>query len=108
MSNKPINARMQHKIDTYENWEKATNFIPLKGELIIYTTDENGKEKIGFKVGTGEEGKNVHQLDFISLSEAAAAVRYDLKQNLTDEEKIQARENINASSIQFITWEEDD
>lgn len=108
MSNKPINARMQQKIDTYENWSKATNFIPLKGELIIYTTDENGNEKIGFKVGTGEEGKNVHQLDFISLSEAAAAVRYDLKQNLTEEEKIQARDNINASSVQFITWEEDD
>lgn len=112
MSNKILNARFQHKIDTYENWSKATNFIPLKGELIIYTTDENGNEKIGFKVGTGEEGKNVHQLDFISLSEAAAAVegavRYDLKQNLTDEEKIQARENVNASSVQFITWEEND
>ena len=66
MSNKPINARMQQKIDTYDNWSKATNFIPLKGELIIYTTDENGNEKIGFKVGTGELDKNVHQLDFIS------------------------------------------
>ena len=66
MSNKQFNARMQQKIDTYENWSKATNFIPLKGELIIYTTDENGNEKIGFKVGTGELDKNVHQLDFIS------------------------------------------
>ena len=74
MSNKQFNARMQQKIDTYENWSKATNFIPLKGELIIYTTDENGNEKIGFKVGTGEPDKNVHQLDFISLGEAAAAV----------------------------------
>ena len=74
MNNKSINARMQQKIDTYENWSKATNFIPLKGELIIYTTDENGNEKIGFKVGTGEPDKNVHQLDFISLGEAAAAV----------------------------------
>ena len=61
-----LNARMQQKIDTYENWSKATNFIPLKGELIIYTTDENGNEKIGFKIGTGELDKNVHQLDFIS------------------------------------------
>lgn len=67
MDKKQFNARIQHKIDTYANWEKATNFIPLKGELIIYTTDENGNEKIDFKVGTGEEGKNVHQLDFVSF-----------------------------------------
>lgn len=81
MNNKSINARMQQKIDTYENWSKATNFIPLKGELIIYTTDENGNEKIGFKVGTGEPDKNIHQLDFVSLSEAAATVSWN---DLTD------------------------
>ncbi len=114
MSNKQFNARMQQKIDTYENWSKATNFIPLKGELIIYTTDENGNEKIGFKVGTGEEGKNVHQLDFVSLGEitseidGSGAVRYDLKQTLTEPQKALAKENIGASSIQFITWEEND
>lgn len=112
MSNKPLNARMQQKIDTYENWSKATNFIPLKGELIIYTTDENGNEKIGFKVGTGEPDKNVHQLDFISLGEAAAAVdgsvRYDLIQEITEENKVIARNNIDATSVQFIAWEEDD
>ena len=65
---KVLNTRIQQKIDTYENWAKATNFIPLKGELIIYTTDENKNEKISFKVGTGELDKNVHQLDFISFS----------------------------------------
>ena len=112
MSNKPLNARMQQKIDTYENWSKATNFIPLKGELIIYTTDEKGNEKIGFKVGTGEPDKNVHQLDFISLGEAAAAVdgsvRYDLIQEITEENKVIARNNIDATSVQFIAWEEDD
>ena len=114
MSNKQFNARMQQKIDTYNNWSKATNFIPLKGELIIYTTDENGNEKIGFKVGTGDETKNVHQLDFISFSEAAAiaegVVRYDLNQNLTEDQKVIARNNIGAgsSSVQFITWEEED
>lgn len=62
MSNKQINTRMQQKIDTYENWSKATNFIPLKGEVIVYTTDEDGNEKINFKVGTGE--LNVNQLNF--------------------------------------------
>lgn len=62
MSNKQINTRMQQKIDTYENWSKATNFIPLEGEVIVYTTDEDGNEKINFKVGTGE--LNVNQLNF--------------------------------------------
>ena len=113
MSNKQFNARMQQKIDTYENWAKATNFIPLKGELIIYTTDEKGNKKIGFKVGTGDETKNVHQLDFISFSEAAAiadgVVRYDLNQEITEEQKVIARNNIGAgsSSVQFITWVEE-
>ena len=109
MSNKQFNARMQQKIDTYDNWSKATNFIPLKGELIIYTTDENGNEKIGFKVGTGEPDKNVHQLDFISFFDLnQGIVRYDLNQTITEDEQLQARKNIGASSVQFITWEEFD
>ena len=54
-----FNTRVLHKIDTYQNWEKATGFYPLKGELIIYTTDKAGNEKIGFKIGTGELDKNV-------------------------------------------------
>lgn len=32
-----MNSRIQHKIDTSENWAKAENFIPLEGELIIYS-----------------------------------------------------------------------
>lgn len=35
-----IKTRIQLKNDTEENWNKATSFIPLKGELIIYLTDE--------------------------------------------------------------------
>jgi len=29
--------RMQQKSDTSENWAKAINFCPLKGEVIVYT-----------------------------------------------------------------------
>ena len=54
MKEKQIKARVQHKVDTWENWGKAENFIPLKGELIIYTTDENGNAKTQFKIGDGE------------------------------------------------------
>lgn len=47
------------KSDTTENWAKATNFIPLKGEPIIYWDDDEIKMKIG-------DGKlNVNDLPFI-------------------------------------------
>ena len=34
-----IKTRIVHKHDTQENWDKAVNFIPLKGELIFYDPD---------------------------------------------------------------------
>ena len=47
MATKEIKARTQQKNDTSTNWAKATTFVPLKGELIVYTD-------IGqFKVGDG-------------------------------------------------------
>lgn len=52
MKEKMMNSRIQHKIDTEENWSKAT-FAPLKGELIIYAPDEN-YDYPRFKVGDGE------------------------------------------------------
>jgi len=36
---KTIKTRIQLKNDTESNWNKAVNFIPLKGELIIYSAD---------------------------------------------------------------------
>ena len=33
---KTIHTRLQMKNDTEANWKKATNFIPLDGEVIIY------------------------------------------------------------------------
>ena len=67
MSNKILKTRIQHKIDTYAHWELAKNFIPLEGELIIYTTDEYGNEKIGLKIGNGDKITNVHDLPFIDM-----------------------------------------
>lgn len=51
--NKQMVGRVQHKHDTEANWLKATNFIPLDGELIIYDADENNPAP-RFKVGDGE------------------------------------------------------
>lgn len=44
---KEIKARVQQKHGTKAEWDKAISFVPLKGELIVYTD-------IGqFKVGDG-------------------------------------------------------
>ena len=60
---KKFNARVQHKIDTQENWEKATNFIPLKGELIIYDIDANNTLR---RIKIGDGITPVNDLQFVS------------------------------------------
>lgn len=52
MAEKKFLTRIQHKYDTEANWEKATNFTPKKGELIIYDIDENYNYS-RFKIGDG-------------------------------------------------------
>lgn len=53
---KTIKTRVQNKIDTSTNWAKAISFVPLKGEIIIYS-DLNQ-----FKIGDGVS--NVNDLPF--------------------------------------------
>ena len=54
---KTINARMQMKTDTALNWSKAINFIPKKGEIIIYEADSDyGYERM--KIGDGSTKVN--------------------------------------------------
>lgn len=52
MSEKQISARTQQKIDLTANWEKATNFVPKKGEIIVYS-DGGGTGIPKMKVGDG-------------------------------------------------------
>ena len=47
------------KKDTLENWNKAKNFIPKDGEIIIYIG-------MGMKLGDGKTG--VNDLPFVSQS----------------------------------------
>lgn len=56
MANKTYQARVQSKIDTSENWAKATNFVPLKGEICIYSDLHR------MKVGDGTS--KIGELDF--------------------------------------------
>ena len=67
-SNNTIKTRIQLKSDTEANWNKAgpkdgsLGFIPLRGELIIYSADETHAFS-RLKVGDGET--NVVALPFI-------------------------------------------
>ena len=45
MSDKILNTRIKQKIDTKANWDKAVNFVPLKGEIIVYS--DLNKIKVG-------------------------------------------------------------
>ena len=68
-------ARTQMKSDSAVNWQKATNFSPLKGEMIIYNGDPPR-----LKVGDGTT--NVNNLPFttaaIYVGDAAPTGDYDL------------------------------
>lgn len=57
------NKRIIHKHDIEANWIKAKNFIPFKGEIIIYDKDEN-HDRPRFKIGDGET--TVNSLPFIA------------------------------------------
>ena len=119
--NKEFKTRIISKHDIEVNWNKAENFIPLQGELIIYDIDENYSYE-RFKIGDGVQ--NVIDLPFANdalkadlldkitavddkvndlvgntpVSEQIAnatsdVIRYS-EQYLTDEQKEQTRENI--------------
>lgn len=53
MSEKRLNSRIVHKHDTEANWLKATNFIPMLGEIILYDADATHPTP-RIKVGDGE------------------------------------------------------
>ena len=58
-----VNTRIQLKRDTTENWNNARGFVPLSGEVIVYTDygsyqkEVNGQLKTilipGIKIGDG-------------------------------------------------------
>lgn len=49
-----LNTRVQHKRDTYANWSNKSTFVPLDGELIIYSDGKTGGSKTpAVKIGDG-------------------------------------------------------
>lgn len=52
MSEKKLQTRIINKNDIEANWNKAINFIPKQGEIIIYNKDDN-HDYVRFKIGDG-------------------------------------------------------
>ena len=63
MAEKRIMGRLIQKHDIESNWLKATNFVPEKGEIIVYDIDSKYNYE-RFKIGDGS--KNVNALPFVS------------------------------------------
>ena len=61
MAEKKIQARIRQKVDTKANWDKATNFVPLKGEYIYYSDLH--------KVKVGDGTTKVGSLPFLADSD---------------------------------------
>ena len=64
MAEKTIKSRIVHKHDSETNWNRATNFVPKQGELIIYDTDAN-HSYVRVKIGDGTT--NVSSLPFFAI-----------------------------------------
>ena len=60
---KTIQTRITQKHDIEENWNKAENFIPRKGEIIIYDKDDN---HVTIRVKVGDGVTVVKSLPFIT------------------------------------------
>jgi len=61
-----IKSRILLKTDTTLNWNKATNFIPKKGEICIYSDRfqlDDGSYVPGIKVGDGTS--YINELEFM-------------------------------------------
>ena len=90
---KNIKSRIQHKHDTEANWQKAENFVPLIGEIIVYdpdTINENSRIKIGDGITTASNLPFITDVDINNLS---AGVRIP-----------ESETNSVGSSIQPVYW----
>ena len=70
---KRIKARTACKHDTESNWNNATSFVPMKGEIIVYDKDNNYSYE-RFKIGDGST--IVVNLPFASYGSKDATKKY--------------------------------
>lgn len=76
-------ARFQQKIDTSANWAKATNFIPLEGELIIYQDYDENDKPLPPKYKNGDGVTLVRDLPFMTM-ELQIPITYNELKELRD------------------------
>lgn len=88
MSEKKLTTRIQQKADTKANWDKATNFIPLKGEYIYYS-DLN-------RIKVGDGVKKLSALPFLADSDTHQSIK-TLNTNNTTAQTVSANEAIAGS-----------
>ena len=68
-----INTRIQLKRDTTANWNAARGFVPMAGEVIIYTDYDSYQKEINGRIKTilipgikiGDGGAYVQDLPFV-------------------------------------------
>ena len=99
------NIRIIHKHETEANWNKAINFVPQQGELIIYDIDENYDYE-RFKIGDGQT--NVINLPFGNKEEIIIDQSYDSLSENAQSGTAVAEAVSNKSQVQIIIWEDDD
>ena len=72
-----IKTRIQLKYDTEEHWGRALNFIPMRGEVIIYSPDDT-RHFCRFKVGDGSTP--VVDLPFMAAHNLDSGTNYNTTQ----------------------------
>lgn len=97
MANKNFNTRIQLKSDTEANWDKATNFIPLKGEAIIYSAD-SAHPFSRLKVGDGVTV--VSELPFVGNEDSQTNLFVNM--TMAEYEALSQEEKMD-DTIRFIT-----
>lgn len=65
MAKPTVKTRIQLKNDTEENWSRAVNFIPLLGEVILYSSDDSHPF---FRIKVGDGINTVPDLPFIDAA----------------------------------------
>lgn len=71
MSNKKVKTRIQNKFDLKANWDKASNFIPLKGEIVAIAPDTGTSnseavfKKIPHRVKIGDGEHTLQNLSYL-------------------------------------------
>ena len=85
---KKITSRIQQKHDVAANWAKATNFIPKKGEIIIYDAEYNASgeetQAVRFKIGDGSKTVGALPFAVIDYGSDIETLEQEVADNSTD------------------------